>query len=60
MTGAGPLAIREVARCLERDVKAVYGDVQALLKAGVLRKTDADQIAFPFDAVRVDFMLKAA
>jgi len=49
MTGAGPLTIREAARRLGRDVKAVHGDVHALLKVGILQKT-----------VHVDFMLKAA
>lgn len=36
MTGAGPMAIREAARRAGRDVKAVHGDVRALLHAGVL------------------------
>jgi len=36
MTGTGPLGIREVARRVGRDVKSVHGDIQALLKAGVL------------------------
>ena len=40
MTGAGPLAIREAARRVGRDVKAVHRDVHALLNAGDLRKTD--------------------
>ena len=35
MTGAGSLAIREVARRVERDVKAVHGDIHALLDAGI-------------------------
>ena len=60
MTGAGPLSIRETARRLERDVKAVHSDVQALLKAGIVQKTAKGQIVFPFDAVHVDFLLKAA
>jgi predicted transcriptional regulator len=60
MTGAGPMTIREAARRMERDVKAVHGDVQALLKAGIVQKTDKGQIIFPFDSVHVDFMLKAA
>jgi predicted transcriptional regulator len=60
MTGAGPLSIRETARLVNRDVKAVHGDVHALLAAGILRKTDAGKISFPFDAIRVDVMLKAA
>jgi predicted transcriptional regulator len=59
MTGAGPLTIREAARRVNRDVKAVHGDVHALLKAGVLQKTDG-RIVFPFDAVRVDMTLRAA
>jgi predicted transcriptional regulator len=60
MTGAGPMTIREAARRMLRDVKAVHGDVQALLKAGLLQKTEKGQIIFPYDAVHVDFMLKAA
>lgn len=60
MTGAGPMTIREAARRAERDVKAVHGDVHALLNAGLLQKTDDGRIVFPFDAVHVDFLLKAA
>ena len=60
MTGAGPMTIRELARRLGRDVKAVHGDVHALLNAGILQKTDTSQIVFPFDALHVDFMLKEA
>ena len=60
MVGAGPLRIREVARRLHRDVKAVHGDVHALLNAGILHKTDSGRIVFPFDAIRVDVMLRAA
>ena len=43
-----------------RDVKAVHSDVQMLLNVGILQKTDKGQIEFPFDALHVDFMLKAA
>jgi predicted transcriptional regulator len=60
MTGAGPLTIREAARRLNRDVKAVHGDVHALLNTGILHKTEEGRIVFPFDAVHVNFMLKAA
>ena len=60
MMGAEPMTIREAARRMERDVKAVHTDVQALLKAGILQKTDKGLIVFPFDAMRVDFLLKAA
>jgi predicted transcriptional regulator len=60
MAGAGPLTIRELARRVERDVKAVHGDVHALLNAGILQKTADGLIIFPFEAIRVDIMLRAA
>jgi len=60
MAGQGPLTIRETARRVGRDVKAVHGDVHALLDAGLLDRADGRRIVFPFDAVRVDFTLHAA
>jgi predicted transcriptional regulator len=60
LTGAGPVTLREAARRVERDVKAVHGDVHVLLNAGLLQKTTEGRILFPFDAVRVNFVLKAA
>lgn len=60
MTGTGPMTIRAAARRVNRDVKAVHGDVHALLDVGILRKTEDGLIVFPFDAVRVDVMLRAA
>src|SRR5580700_7990662 len=55
IAGAGPLAIREIARRVGRDVKSGHGDVSALLKAGVLGRTE-----FPYDEIHVDFVLRAA
>lgn len=60
MTGGGAMTIREAARRVGRDVKAVHGDVHALLDAGVLDRDERGRISFPFDAVHVDFMLRAA
>lgn len=60
LTGAGPVTLREAARRVGRDVKAVHGDVHALLDVGILRKTEEGRIVFPFDAVHVNFMLSAA
>lgn len=54
------MSIRETARRVERDVKAVHGDVTALLSTGLLSKVDDGMIVFPFDAIHVDLMLKAA
>jgi predicted transcriptional regulator len=60
MTGAGAMSIREVARRVGRDVKAVHADIQVLLRSGVIKKTGAGKIIFPYDAVHVDFKLEAA
>ena len=60
LCGAGPVSIREAARRAGRDVKAVHGDVTALLEAGLLNRTPEGKIEFPFDAVKVEFMLQAA
>jgi predicted transcriptional regulator len=57
MTGQGEMSIREVARRVSRDVKAVHGDVHALINAGVLDRTDTG-VVFPYDAVHVDFTLR--
>lgn len=59
MTGAGSLGVREIARLVERDVKGVHTDLQALAKAGVIDRDEAKYV-FPYDAVHVDFTLKAA
>lgn len=56
LTGKEPVSIREAARMVKRDVKAVHGDITALLNAGILRKVD-NKISFPFDEVHVDFVL---
>ena len=60
MTDQPPLSIRAAARLVDRDVKAVHGDLQALISVGLVRRTDGGKIVFPFDAIHVDFMLKAA
>ena len=60
MTGQGPLTIREVARRVRRDVKAVHGDVHALIDAGLLDRTEKNHVVFPFAAIRVEFTLRAA
>ena len=60
LCGIGPVSIREAARRVGRDVKAVHGDVTALLNAGVLDRAEGGGIIFPFDAVKVEFMLQAA
>ena len=60
LCGAGAVSIREAARRLERDVKGVHGDVVALLNAGLLVRTENGAIEFPYEAVKVEFLLQAA
>lgn len=60
LCGVGPVSIREVSRRVERDVKAVHGDVTALLGAGLLQKNDQGLVEFPYEAVKVEFLLEAA
>jgi predicted transcriptional regulator len=44
-----------VANRVGRDVKAVHGDIHALLKAGILDRTEDGRVVFPYDAVKVEF-----
>jgi predicted transcriptional regulator len=54
MCGKGPLTIREAAALVDRDVKAVHGDITALVKAGILNR-EAEGVEFPYSAVNVEF-----
>ena len=60
MAGAGPLPVREVARRVERDVKAVHRDMAALVKAGLLDRGEGGRMSFPYDGVRMEVDLMRA
>lgn len=60
MCGAGPLTVREIARRVDRDVKSVHTDLTALLNAGVLDRAETGQVVFPYESVKVEFLLQAA
>jgi predicted transcriptional regulator len=60
MAGQGALAIREVARRAQRDVRAVHSDIHVLLNAGVLDRETDGRVRFDYDAIHVDFVLRAA
>jgi hypothetical protein len=53
---SGPVTLEVSSR---GDVKAVHRDAHAVLDAGILHRTEG-KIVFPFDAVRVSFVLQAA
>jgi predicted transcriptional regulator len=57
MAGQGPLAIREIARRVGRDVRAVHSDVRALHLSGVIDKTPEGRMILPYDVIRLDFTL---
>lgn len=59
MAGAGPLSIREIARRVGRDVKAVHGDVTTLAASGVIDRAEGG-VVFPYDRIHVDYVLDAA
>jgi predicted transcriptional regulator len=60
LCGAGPVTVREAARLVGRDIKAVHSDLTALRKAGVIDRTESGQVEFPYEAVKVEFLLQAA
>ena len=60
LCGAGPVTVRDAAHRVGRDVKAVHTDLTALLAAGVLTRSESGRLEFPYDAVKVEFLLQAA
>lgn len=59
MTGQGSLAIREVARRVNRDIQAVHRDITTLINAGVINRTDTG-VEFPYDGLHFDFNVPLA
>jgi predicted transcriptional regulator len=57
MAGQGPLAIREIARRVGRDVRAVHRDVRSLHLSGVIDKTPEGKMILPYQVIRLDFTL---
>ena len=60
MAGEGPLPVREVARRVGRDVKAVHRDMAALVNAGLLDRGEGGRMSFPYDGVRMEVDLMRA
>lgn len=58
MQGAGEMSLREAARRVNRDVKAVHRDAQALLAIGLLEKTAAGRLICPFAEIKVELALR--
>jgi len=54
LLGQGPLAVREVARRVGRDVKRVHEDVQVLAELGLVERDDAGGVLCPYADVHID------
>ncbi|WP_183853837.1 DeoR family transcriptional regulator [Prosthecomicrobium pneumaticum] len=59
MAGQGPLAIREVARRVGRDVQAVHRDITTLINAGIIDREEGG-VVFPYDEIDFAFKVSAA
>lgn len=53
LAGAGPLGVRELARRVGRDVRAVHADAQRLTSIGLIDKTDDGKLHFPYAGVDI-------
>jgi predicted transcriptional regulator len=60
LTGREPMTMCDLARRVERDEKMVLADMEILLNTGLLEKAGETKFVFPYDAIHVDFVLKAA
>lgn len=59
LQGQGVMAVRELARRVERDVKRVHEDVQALVELGLVERTESGAVVCPFAEVHIDMHLTA-
>ena len=48
------------AAFIAKALGTIHGNVTALLNAGILDRADGGGIIFPFDAVKVEFLLQVA
>jgi predicted transcriptional regulator len=60
LQGQGEIALRELARRVERDVKRVHDDVQELFALGLVERGEGGGVMCPFATVRIDMELRAA
>ncbi len=55
----GAMNIKKLAQKLKRDYSNVHGDVQLLLRFGLLKKDESSQIFVPWDELAIEFPLAA-
>ena len=59
LQGRGAMAVRELARQVQRDVERVHEDVEALAELGLIERTEGGGVVCPFASVHVDIELRA-
>ena len=59
LQGQGPIALRELARRVVRDVRRVYDDVEVLVTLGLVERTESGGVVCPFEDVRIDMRMTA-
>jgi predicted transcriptional regulator len=57
MAGVKAVSIRALARQVGRDFKGVHTDVAALLRGGLIERTEDGAVQFPFAGVHIDLRL---
>lgn len=60
LLGHGTIGVRELARRLGRDVKAVHTDTKILVSIGLLEKDDRGALRCPYDQIHIDMHMNAA
>lgn len=58
LQGQGPVAVRELARRVGRDVKRVHEDVRALAELGLVERDEAGGVVCPYGDVRIDMRIQ--
>lgn len=59
LQGQGEMAVRELARRVERDVKRVHEDVQTLAELGLVERTESGAVECPFADIHIEMHLTA-
>lgn len=60
LQGQGEIALRELARRVERDVKRVHEDMRELLELGLVERGEGGGVVCPFARVHIDMELRVA
>ena len=58
--GHGEMALRQLARAVERDVKRMHEDVVILVELGLLERTESGGVICPYSSLHIDMHLHAA